>query len=61
VIPYETIRVHLERRHRIATPDADWNDRVAIHEREHHAAVYPHQPALPLVVNIPDPTPAQLP
>lgn len=52
MIPYETVRAHLERHHRIRTTDLTWEAMAAIHEHEHRAGRR-HQAPLPLVVATP--------
>ena len=52
MIPYETIRSHLERRHRTGTADLTWEAMVTIHEQQHEqrSGSDCHQTPLPLVV-----------
>jgi len=46
MIPYESVRWHLERRHWIATVGVSWSGLVAIHEEEHRTHDGdPHHPA----------------
>jgi len=46
MIPYESVRAHLERHHWIATRGVSWPGLVAIHEQEHRThSGDPHRPA----------------
>lgn len=61
MIPYETVRSHLERRHWAATAGFTWDELVAVHEEVHrdpdelhHDTAPPIQPSLyPVIVDVP--------
>lgn len=61
MIPYETVRSHLERRHWASTDGFSWEELVVIHEAvhlttgdNHQESLPPVQPTLyPVVVDVP--------